>query len=77
MINFVSVSDDDEEEEETTSSAKPTGSDKTKPCTLEPAVKELMELIFDDDMFANTMMSMNLGNIRFYTISRQQIKAWA
>jgi hypothetical protein len=30
---------------------------------LEPAVEELMKLIFDDDMFANTMMSLNLGNL--------------
>ena len=34
---------------------------KVKPCTLDSATRELVKLIFDTDMFRDTMKSMDIG----------------
>ncbi|CAG0920786.1 unnamed protein product [Notodromas monacha] len=58
---LLDMGDEDEDEPDSSKVEKSSNGAKTKPCSLDPHVKELMELIFDTDMFANTMKDLNIG----------------
>lgn len=58
--NYDPESDHDDADDGKPGSSKPNrGERKPPPCTLEPAVQELMQLIFNQQYFAATMSAMN------------------